>query len=378
MPAGFSAVSGSPTEVRAAADAWGVRYARVDTDDPAAYLMSHTADVFLVDAAGTLRARFPFGTDAPTMTAVIDALDPPAPTAGATPPGGSPAPGGSDRPAATPAPVADLEPLLVSSSVWAGRASPVIFTLGSRSVAGREPASLAVQPADAGGAPAGPPVSASTVRPSGIDEVSYVAFVDIAAPGSWTLLVTAGDADGTRHTGSFALTALDQGGSAALGQPAPTLRTQVPADVGGNLTYLTTDPLPDPRLHATSTADALAAGKPFVLVVDSWSFKVTPQCGQAIVMAKRLLDRWGEVAFIHHEPYRYDVVTTEPVITGSIQDPVLTEVATAWGVGSEPWGAFSMPWLFVVDGDGIIRAKYQGIMGSADVDVLLTYLVGAE
>jgi hypothetical protein len=332
--------------------------------------MSHTADVFLVDAGGTLRARFPFGTDAPTMTAVIDALDPP--MASETPPAATPPPDAS-RP-----PVADLEPLLVSSSVWAGGSSPVIFTLGDRSDPGREPASLTIQPVTIDGAAVGPPARVRAVQPSGIDEVSYVAFVDLAWPGAWKLLVTAHDADGASHAGSMTVTALDPGGSAALGAPAPTLRTQVAGDVGGNLTYLTTDPLPDARLHATSTADALAAGTPFVLVVDSWSFKVTPQCGQAIVLAKRLLDRWGTVPFIHHEPYRYDVVTTEPVISGSIQEPVLTDVAAAWGVGTEPWGVFSMPWLFVVDGDGIVRGKYQGIMGSADVDVLLTYLGEAE
>jgi hypothetical protein len=36
-----------------------------------------------------------------------------------------------------------------------------------------------------------------------------------------------------------------------------------------------------------------------------------------------------------------------------------------------------MPWLFIVDGSGIVRAKYQGVMGTADVDVLLSLLSGA-
>jgi hypothetical protein len=36
-----------------------------------------------------------------------------------------------------------------------------------------------------------------------------------------------------------------------------------------------------------------------------------------------------------------------------------------------------MPWLFIVDGDGVVRAKYQGVMGTADVDVLLSLLTEA-
>ena len=35
-----------------------------------------------------------------------------------------------------------------------------------------------------------------------------------------------------------------------------------------------------------------------------------------------------------------------------------------------------MPWLFVVDESGVVRAKYQGLMGSDDVDVMLALLAG--
>ncbi len=33
-----------------------------------------------------------------------------------------------------------------------------------------------------------------------------------------------------------------------------------------------------------------------------------------------------------------------------------------------------MPWVFVVDGHGIVRAKYQGVMGTDDVDVILALI----
>jgi hypothetical protein len=226
----------------------------------------------------------------------------------------------------------------------------------------------------ADGSPIGGPATAAAVTPVGIDEVSFVATVDIPAPGPARLLVTATDGSGTVRQGTMDVTALDPGGTAALGAPAPTIRTETAADHGGDLTWVTTDPLPDPRLSSTSTTDALAAGKPFVLVVDSVRFRVTPACGQAVVMAKRLVDRWRDVPFIHHEPYRYSVVTTEPVLEGTLTDPRLTDVADAWGVGAQPWGVGSMPWIFVIDGDGDVRAKYQGVMGSADVDVMLSLL----
>ena len=133
-------------------------------------------------------------------------------------------------------------------------------------------------------------------------------------------------------------------------------------------------PLPDPRLSQTSTADALASGTPFMLVADSSKFKVTPVCGRAVVLAKGLIDRWPNVPFIHLEPYKYTVITTEPVLQGTLAAPTLTDPAAAWGIGAAPWGIGSMPWVFIVDSHGIVRAKYQGVVGSVDLDVVLSMI----
>ena len=111
-----------------------------------------------------------------------------------------------------------------------------------------------------------------------------------------------------------------------------------------------------------------------MLVVDSTRFRVSPACGRAIVMARYLLDRWTHVAFIHLEPYRYSVVTDTAVLQGTLDAPTLTDPAAAWGVGGAPWGARSMPWVFVVDGNGIVRATYQGVMGTDDIDVILALI----
>jgi protein SCO1/2 len=71
LPAGYIGLTGSATQVRTTADAWGVRYARVETGSADGYAMAHTADVYLIDAQGMLRAHYPFGTGAP---AIVDDL----------------------------------------------------------------------------------------------------------------------------------------------------------------------------------------------------------------------------------------------------------------------------------------------------------------
>ena len=99
LPAEFTALTGSASEIRTTADAWGVRYARVDTGVAGAYSMSHTADVFVVDAGGRLRARFPFGTTAQAVTATLRAI---ATVAPATSPAGPVTGLSSDAPLASP------------------------------------------------------------------------------------------------------------------------------------------------------------------------------------------------------------------------------------------------------------------------------------
>jgi len=367
LPDGFSALTGTPGEVRAAADGWGVRYARVETGTPGGYSMSHTADVFLVDGGGTLRATFPFGTGADAVVATLRLV------AGATPPPATPTPAQPTVATSTP-PAEALAIEVVSSSIWAGGASPVILALsGPTGRLDDVDARVTVQVTSNDGRAQGNPVEAIAVRPPGVERVSYVAFVDLASPEVWELAVTA-ESGGVALAGRSSIAALDPGATARLGGPAPDVRTPTLDDVGGVALRVTTDPVPDLRMSRTSTADALAAGEPFVLVVDSVRFKVTPACGKALGLAKYLQDRWPEASFIHLEPYAYDVVTDSAVLQGSLAAPVLVPAADAWGTGAAPWGAGSMPWVFIVDGDGTVVAKYQGVIGSDDIDVIVSML----
>jgi protein SCO1/2 len=60
----YTGLTGTPGEIRAAADGYGVTYARVDTGSAGGYAMAHTAEIYLVDASGRLRAHYPFGVAA--------------------------------------------------------------------------------------------------------------------------------------------------------------------------------------------------------------------------------------------------------------------------------------------------------------------------
>jgi hypothetical protein len=367
--------------------------------------MAHTADVFLVDAAGRLRARFPFGTTPETMAGFLRTLLAEAPVAAVPPRATAPAsaapvtagPTTAPTPAPTPAPAvspttappapttapgapsappagtAVLLPELVSSSVWAREDAPVILRATDASgvpVDGSLP--LSVQLTRFDGTPVGAPVVATAVLPVGEAEPFFVADLDIPDPGAWKLQLSVNGA-----SGSVPVQALDPGGTTRIGAQAPDIDTPTLDDVGGVVRAVTTEPAPDLRLSTTSTADARASGTPYVIVIDSARFRVSPACGRALAMVEVLVDRWPNVDFIHLEPFQYRVITDEPVLDGPITNPPLNQWAAAWGLGDATWPATDMPWIFVVDGQGIVRAKATGIIGTADIDVILSELLGA-
>ena len=74
MPDNLYAVTGSPGAIRRAADNYGVKYARVETTSTAGYTMSHTADLYLIDADGQYLRAYPFGTKAEEIVTDLEQL----------------------------------------------------------------------------------------------------------------------------------------------------------------------------------------------------------------------------------------------------------------------------------------------------------------
>jgi hypothetical protein len=140
-----------------------------------------------------------------------------------------------------------------------------------------------------------------------------------------------------------------------VGEPAPASDTPTAADVGGDLSKLSTDPKPDPRFYEVSVADALAAHRPFVLVFATPAFCQTATCGPALDHVKAgSKDAPDDVAFINVEPY--ELAYTE----GRLQ-PVLDENGQLKPVKAvDEWGLTSEPWVFTVGRDGIVKRSFIG------------------
>lgn len=78
------------------------------------------------------------------------------------------------------------------------------------------------------------------------------------------------------------------GGVFMQGKPVPSLKTKTLADVGGDMSKLTSYRYPDPRMYEFSVDEALKQGKPMVLEF------ATPghctQCDKQLQLMKEMLN----------------------------------------------------------------------------------------
>ncbi len=263
--------------------------------------------------------------------------------------------------------------LMVSTAVWAD-GGPVMVALvgdgGGSLIGPGASASVSMTPLDG----SGPPVRAGAVvvASEGSDREVLYAELTPGRTGRWRLDVEAVD-EGRTIRASTEVDVLGSGATPRIGTRAPDVTTPTLADVGGTIALVTTDPQPDPRLSTRSTAEARSSRLPYVLVIDSWRFRVSTACGLAIPLARYLADKWGDdVVFVHLEPFHYSLVSTTPVLDTPDGTPRLNPTSKAWGMGEGPWPLEAMPWAFVVDGDGIVRSKVTGVFGTDEIDLVLT------
>jgi len=69
--AGFIGLTGTDTQIAAAAAAWDVAYKAEPADSNGNYAMTHTSDVYLVDASGMLRNHIFFGAGSTLIAQIL-------------------------------------------------------------------------------------------------------------------------------------------------------------------------------------------------------------------------------------------------------------------------------------------------------------------
>jgi hypothetical protein len=149
----------------------------------------------------------------------------------------------------------------------------------------------------------------------------------------------------------------------AIGDPAPASDTPTLADVGDDLTKISTDDEPVKAFYETSIADAVAAKKPFVVVFATPKFCKSAQCGPTLDRVKPIAAAHPGVTFINVEPYQLQLVDgqLQPVLTGDPPDLTPTTATDEWRLAAEPW-------VFVVNGDGKVTASLMLIFSDEELE----------
>ena len=184
----------------------------------------------------------------------------------------------------------------------------------------------------------------------------YVTQVNFERPGPWGLEVLAKQGDGPVAVWRFTINVLEAPRTPAPGTPAPRSHNLIASDVQ-DLHQIDTSEPPDPRLHQVRIADAIAQGKPQVIVFATPQFCSSRVCGPVVDIVRTLLPMYGDrVVFTHQEIWQ-NVATREFF-------PTVTE----WNLQTEPW-------IFVVDGTGIVRAKFEGLTTAREIEAALQQIL---
>jgi hypothetical protein len=181
----------------------------------------------------------------------------------------------------------------------------------------------------------------------------YVAQLTFARAGTWGIEILAHHQKaGWSHVARTAVTVLDAPRTPGVGSPAPRSRNLIASDVN-DLRRIDTSPRPDPRLHQVRIADAIEQGKTQLIVFATPQFCASRMCGPVVDIVRTLIPAYGKrVAFTHQEIWQD--------FAGKKVFPTVEE----WRLRTEPW-------IFVVDGGGIIHAKFEGLVTDRELEAVL-------
>ena len=196
-------------------------------------------------------------------------------------------------------------------------------------------------------------------RPSEAVGVYVVRGAMFDRPGRWGLLAEidlAGESTQVQAVFEVGSTS----GVLRVGDPAPPTRNPLPgasdlppkavdsrAEDGG--------PIPDAALHDGTIADALAAGRPTVVVVSTPVYCLSQFCGPITDTVEALAEEFdGKAAFVHLEVWQ------------DFEKKQVNPAAGEW-IYRRNAGDLSEPWVFVVGRDGKVVERFDNIAGEEEI-----------
>ncbi|MBI2723437.1 MAG: hypothetical protein HYX50_00100 [Chloroflexi bacterium] len=221
-----------------------------------------------------------------------------------------------------------------------------------------------------GGEAASVPIDLSYVDEQSDKETSitgrnavYIAQANFPRAGDFGALISIARGSTTYDPIPYRFNVLDRTLEPMIGEPAPPSRQLTTADVA-DITEIDSSYPPRPGMHNQTVADALLTRKPTVIAFATPAFCRSRTCGPVMdTVMDPLFAAYGDRAsFIHIEPYDLAALRQS-----NQQQPV--QAMTDWNLTTEPW-------VFVVDRNGRVAAKFEGISSRPEVEAALLRTLG--
>ena len=177
--------------------------------------------------------------------------------------------------------------------------------------------------------------------------------------GLWEVTVSA-TLEGRDRTATAAFEVLADSAIPAVGDEAPRTVNHLPGATGVPPKAVDSragddGSVPDPALHATTVADAIASGRPVMVVVSTPVYCVSRFCGPITDSVAELAAEHAEqMAFVHLEVWR------------DFEGKALNAAAAEWIYPTRTEEA-KEPWVFVVGRDGRISHRFDNV--ATDVEL---------
>jgi hypothetical protein len=268
----------------------------------------------------------------------------------------------------------DLLPLVVNTQVVAGPPTRFAFQLVDSQLQPLSSASVPTQVRfySLDQDPATPVASGDGVfLDIGNGSGFYHVPVTFPCAGTWGFEVAAGLPSGAASA-RILFTVLPYGSTPAIGAEAPASDTPTATTPEG-IAAISTDTTPDPDFYRMSVAQAVASGKPTLIIFATPAFCQTAMCGPTLEIIKGVAaDYKDRVNFVHVEPYLLQQTANGlqplPDAAGHLQ-PV--QAVFDYGLTSEPY-------MFLVDATGNIASKVEGIAGADEIRAALDAVLAPD